>query len=514
MSEQKSTSSRQNIIIAVLAVLLVVFVGVLIGLVVGGGTEPDPTVVVAPPSTTTTAPPPTTTTTPAPTTTTTTAEEPPAVEEVVFDVIEDTVVDSGDPQQNFGTSQVLEIEREGDDNRWALVRFEVSGLPEDRPVLSATLRLFQLGPSDDPGLVSLVAGPWTEGETSWSTAPPLGSPVAPLPGGAEGVMVEVDVSSVVTGDGVYDFYLTTTSEDGLDYASRESTFGGPTLVLVLGEPGAVGEAPPTATVLVGAGDIGSCANQGDEATAAMVEEIVAGAREAVVFTAGDHAYPNGSAQIFARCYDASWGAFKDITRPTPGFRDYRTPGAAGYFDYFGENAGEPGRGYYSYDLGGWHIIVLNSNCSEVGGCGEGSPQMEWLRQDLATRSTACTLAYWQQPVFSSAATPRDQAMLPAFQALYEAGVEVVINGYDHFYERFAPQDPTGDRDADDGIRQFIVGTGGRSLDPFGPPAPNSEVRFNQAYGVLALTLFPGGYEWEYVSEPGSGFTDLGAGVCH
>ena len=512
MSEQRSTSSRQNIAIAVLAVLLVVFAGVLIGLVAGGGSEPEPTLVVAPTSTTTI--PPSTTTAPRPTTTTTAAEDPPPVEELVFEAVEDTVIDSDDPQQILGTSQVLEVEREGEDSRWALVRFEVSGLPEGRPVLSATLRLFQLGPSDDPGLVSLVAGPWSENETSWATAPPLGDPVAPLPGGAEGVLVEVDVSPVVTGDGVYDFYLTTTSEDGLDYASRESTFGGPALVLVLGEPGAVGEAPPTATVLVGAGDIGTCASQGDEITAALIEEIVAGAREAVVFTVGDHAYPNGSAQVFARCYDDSWGAFKDITRPTPGAREYFTPGAVGYFEYFGENAGEPGRGYYSYDLGGWHIIVLNSNCSEVGGCGEGSPQMEWLRQDLATRSTACTLAYWQQPVFSSTVTPRDQEMLPIFQVLYEAGAEVVINGYDHFYERFAPQDPTGDRDTDDGIRQFIVGTGGRSLHPFGSPAPNSEVRFNQAYGVLALTLFPGGYEWEFVSEPGSGFTDLGTDVCH
>ena len=209
-------------------------------------------------------------------------------------------------------------------------------------------------------------------------------------------------------------------------------------------------------VLVGAGDIGSCRSEGDEATADLIAGI-----EGTVATFGDNAYPRGTAADFARCYDPSWGPFKDRTKPSPGNHEYETAGASGYFDYFGSAAGEPGKGYYAYDLGSWRVISLNSNCSSlVGGCGPGSPQEQWLKAELAAHSNACTLAYWHHPRFSSGVHGDESFVAPFWDDLYQAGAEVVLNGHEHVYERFAPQNPSGQTDSAQGIRQFIVGTGG------------------------------------------------------
>lgn len=271
---------------------------------------------------------------------------------------------------------------------------------------------------------------------------------------------------------------------------------------------------PTATgapdlVLVGAGDIASCNSTGDEATAALLDEI-----SGTVFTIGDNVYPSGTAAQFADCYDPSWGRHKARTRPSPGNHDYETSGAAGYFDYFGALAGDPAKGYYSYDLGEWHIIALNSNCSAVGGCGAGSPQEQWLRADLAAHPRACTLAYWHHPRFSSGRHGSNTAFQAFWQALYEYGADVVLNGHDHDYERFAPQNPSGVADPQHGIRQFVAGMGGRSHYLFeGSPIANSEVRNDDTFGVLKLTLHPTSYTWEFVPEAGKTFTDSGSEPC-
>lgn len=266
---------------------------------------------------------------------------------------------------------------------------------------------------------------------------------------------------------------------------------------------------PAVQVLVGAGDIASCASTGDESTAALLDAI-----PGTVFTTGDNVYNHGTPVEFARCYEPSWGRHRARTRPAPGNHDYGTPHAAGYFAYFGEAAGAPNKGYYSYNLGSWHIVVLNSNCGAVGGCGPGSPQERWLRADLAAHPAACTLAYWHHPRFSSGPHGGTMAVQAFWQALYEAGAELVLNGHDHLYERFAPQDPDGRRDEERGIRQFTVGTGGASLYAVGRPAPNSEVVNTTTYGVLKLTLYPDRYEWEFVPVPGGRFTDSGSGTCH
>jgi hypothetical protein len=265
-------------------------------------------------------------------------------------------------------------------------------------------------------------------------------------------------------------------------------------------------------VLVGAGDIASCdALAGAEATAKLIEKI-----PGTVFAVGDLAYPDGSDEQFANCYGPTWGRFKERTRPAPGNHEYHKTGASGYARYFGEVAGAPDKAYYSYELGTWHIVVLNSECVDAGGCEANSPQGLWLKQDLAHHATTCTLAYFHKPLFSSGAKHgNDPEVKPLWELLYHAGADVIINGHDHDYERFAPQDPEGHLDAKHGIREFVVGSGGKnSHRVMGVTQPNSEVRNADTFGVLKLTLHATGYDWEFVPEAGKTFTDTGSGECH
>jgi hypothetical protein len=278
--------------------------------------------------------------------------------------------------------------------------------------------------------------------------------------------------------------------------------------LGMGMPIAAVEDP----VLVGAGDIAECGQAGAEQTAMLLDAI-----EGTVFTTGDNAYPDGSAADYANCYGPTWGRHKAGTRPAIGNHDYHTPGAPAYFDYFGAAAGEPGKGYYSYDLGAWHIVVLNSNCGDIDGCHAGSPQEQWLRADLAAHPATCTLAYFHHPRFSSGPDHRPNIrnntdVQPFWQALYEAGADVVLAGHAHLYERFAPQEPDGKANPN-GLRQFVVGTGGGGLYDFGSTVANSEVRYNASYGVLKVTLHPNSYDWQFVPVAGNTFSDTGSAAC-
>jgi len=272
---------------------------------------------------------------------------------------------------------------------------------------------------------------------------------------------------------------------------------------------------PDTFTLVGAGDIVGCSDlSGAQATAKLIDAI-----PGTVFAAGDLAYQRGTYEEFVKCYGPTWGRFKARTRPTPGNHEYDGATATGYFRYWGGRAGDPGKGYYSYDLGSWHIVVLNTNCGSIqlGGCAEGSPEEAWLKQDLATHPNVCTLAYGHHALFSSGLFPKhaEHPELHAFwQDLYDAHAEIVLAGHEHSYERFAPQNPEGNPDPDHGIREFVVGTGGRSHTPLGYAKPNSEVRDDKTYGVLKLTLFPGKYRWEFIPIPGKTFRDSGEGICH
>jgi acid phosphatase type 7 len=268
--------------------------------------------------------------------------------------------------------------------------------------------------------------------------------------------------------------------------------------------------PPSGKVIVAVGDIASCSSTDDEATA----NLVGGIKGSTVLTLGDEAYPEGTTEEFDKCYKPTWGRFEDRTKPVPGNHEYNTKEAKGYFNYFGKVAGEPDKGYYSYDLDGWHIVALNSNCEEVG-CGASSPQVRWLEADLAKDAKSCTLAYFHYPLFSSGEyRPGIHEVKPLWEALYAADADVVLNGHDHNYQRFAPQDPNGKADPKRGIREFVVGTGGRSLYPIGEPIANSEVDNDETYGVLTLAPHPDDYEWRFLPVEGETFTDSGSARCH
>lgn len=243
-------------------------------------------------------------------------------------------------------------------------------------------------------------------------------------------------------------------------------------------------------------------------------DLLLGMELAGVLALGDNQYEDGALPKFRRSYDPSWGRLKSLTRPAVGNHEYGQPSASGHFSYFGPAAGDPGKGYYSYDVGTWHLIALNSNCSRVGGCRTGSPQELWLKADLAAHPAACTLAYWHHPRFSSGLHGSDPAYDDFWRDLYDAGADVVLVGHDHDYERFAPQDPRGAADPVRGIREFVVGTGGKTHYWFRSPQPNSEVRNWDAFGVLVLTLRSLGYDWRFVPEPGRSFSDSGRGFCH
>jgi len=275
----------------------------------------------------------------------------------------------------------------------------------------------------------------------------------------------------------------------------------------------VGQTTTTVT-LVGAGDIASCNYDRDEATAKVVANV-----SGTVFTLGDNVYPTGTATQFQNCYHPTWGAHKTRTKPSTGNHDYYTENASAYFAYFGARAGDPTKGYYTYKRGSWRIIVLNSNCFEVGGCGRLSPQGTWLRKTLTNYPAKCTLAYFHHALFAStgAASPE---VRPFWNLLQNHNADVILSGHAHYYERFAPQLPDGTRDSS-GIREFVVGTGGAPPEnPMtSPRAANSVVDSEKspgvtAYGVLRLRLSAGSYTWKFLPVAGESFTDSGTGECH
>jgi calcineurin-like phosphoesterase family protein len=281
--------------------------------------------------------------------------------------------------------------------------------------------------------------------------------------------------------------------------------------------------PATTQVIAAAGDIacdpGSPSFQHLEGAAdachmRATANLLTKVDPVVVLTLGDNQYENGTLAKYRRSYDPTWGRLKDRTRPAPGNHEYRTPGAAGYFDYFGAAAGSRSAGWYSFDVGAWHLIALNSECANVGGCGKGSRQERWLRADLAAHPSACTLAYWHKPRFSSGLHGDDPTYTAFWRALYAARADVVLVGHDHDYERFAPQRPDGALDPARGIREFVVGTGGKTHYGFRTIRRNSQVRNTGTFGVLRLALRPGSYDWRFLPEPGKHFTDAGHASCH
>jgi alkaline phosphatase len=285
------------------------------------------------------------------------------------------------------------------------------------------------------------------------------------------------------------------------------------LIALVTQAGAAATRPKPAATLLAAGDIADCSSEGAQLTATLVESL-----PGTVAALGDTAYPSGSASDFANCYDPTWGRFKNRTRPALGNHEYVTGNADAYFAYFGRKAAPPG-GYYSYELGSWHVVVVNSNCDQIGGCGTESAQMRWLRADLAHHPTRCTVAYWHHPRFSSgphAVTDPDPeiAMQPIWATLAKAGAEIVLNGHEHLYQRFAPLKASGRIDLAHGMREFIVGTGGGPSYPTVKITVGSKKVVTYRWGVLRLELANNGYRWAFLAAPGGAALDSGSGSCH
>jgi len=417
-----------------------------------------------------------------------------------FTATADTYVQDTTPTTNYGTGTQLLVDGSPVDRTF--LKFTTTGLVD--PVTSAVLRIH----TDDVQSASSPAGgtlqavgdtTWSETAMTWNNQPTLGTVLGSLGSVARNTWYELNVTSTITGDGTFSFALSSTNKNNAIYDSRETGATAAQLVVTTG----VQTGDP---VFVGAGDIADCGNTGDSATAALLDGIAGD-----VYTLGDNVYPNGTATEFSNCYDPTWGRHKARTHPAPGNHDYNTSGATGYFGYFGALAGPSGVGYYSYDIGSWHLISLNSEVAH----GVGSTQEQWLRADLAASTKPCTVAYWHKPRFTSGATHApDTTMTPLWQALYDFNADLVLSGHNHQYERFAPQDPNGNLDTARGLREFVAGTGGESHYSFAATQPNSEVRNGDTFGVLKLTLHANSYDWQFVPEAGKTFTDSGTTSCH
>lgn len=439
----------------------------------------------------------------------------------------DAQINSASPNRNDGAAAKMAVcgagaptcSVDGAAEKRALVRFAVAGL--SGAVTKATLRYYATTTPVPALNVKLVTDDtWTESGVTWNTGSALPTAGAGFtsPSGSVRQYYEVDVSPAVTGDGTYSFVITNPTSTTLRLATRESTspVAPPQLVVTTATPG-VGD-----PVIVAAGDISTRTRTGGNR---LTSDLVLALDPDAVLTLGDNQYPDGALADFQTFYEPTWGRFRGRTHPAPGHHDYYAdPSAAGYYTYFRPAASpsEPDctancRGYYSFDLGEWHLVALNTNHDDCAylPCGPTSAQVNWLESDLAATTKSCVLAYFADPRWSSGTKHGSNPLFGAiWDALYEAGADVVLNGHEHHYERFAKQNPSGAADPD-GIRQFVVGTGGNGqLYPFGPPVANSEVRNNTSRGVLQLTLHPTGYDWEFKAIPGNTLTDSGSNACN
>ncbi len=520
----------------------------------------------------------------------------------------DAKVEEANPSANAGTSTALRVDGGSDPDVQTYLRFSVTGV--SGTLQSAKLRLWATSPTANGPSVFTTSDTWSETGITWSNKPALsGSGVGKVANIATSTWAEFDVTSLVSGNGTYDFVLAGTSTDGVDFQSREST-NDPQLVITTGTTGTDTQAPSAPTGLTatassstrvdlswsastdnvgvtnylvyrgtsllatigatttyadtsvaastsysytvkardGAGNLSAASNTatvttpstGSTAVIAVVGDIACASNDpnynggrgtanacrqkytsdlvvnkgyAAVLPIGDLQYDSGSLSEFQKVYDPTWGRVKSLSHPAVGNHEYGQSGASGYFSYFGSAAGPTGKGYYSFNVGSWHLIAINSNCAKVS-CSQNSTQESWLRADLAAHPSLCTLVYDHHARWSSGHDGDNTFMQPIWQDLYNANVEMLLSGHSHDYERFAPQNATGGLDNTRGVRQFVVGTGGAFFTGFGSPHANSQVRQNATFGILQLTLRSTGYDWRFVPEAGKTFSDSGSNACH
>ena len=404
----------------------------------------------------------------------------------------------------------------------AYLRFRVRGVAG--PIRRATLRLYA---TQVRGHGLRVAGVrshrWSERGITFANAPSPRGPAVDAQVVGRG-WISLDVSRFVHRAGTVDLVLSYAAPPGkISFGSRESRGRAPRLVVttrlssgpVIAAAGNIACDPTAPEFNGGNGTATDCHQK-------ATSDLLGQTSLAAILTLGDAQYGCGGYSAYQQAFGPAWGRFLPLIHPTPGNHDYTTTGGSGcdptgrgggYFGYFGAAAGQFGRSYYSFDIGKWHLVSLDSQCSLVGGCGPGSPEETWLRGDLAAHPAKCTLAYWHYPVFSSGMEGSRPDAATFWDDLDKAGADVVLNAHEHDYERFAPQHRNGVASAK-GIREFIVGTGGRMLHAFGTVRANSQVRNNGSWGVLELTLHPASYDWRFVPVTGGAFTDSGSTRCH
>ena len=438
-------------------------------------------------------------------TATATATEPPASgASLTFIAEADARVKQSSPDKNYGTAATLQVDKSPDLE--SFIRFTVTGV--SGPVQSAQVRLYATDNDTSNGpVIYATDSSWNEKEITWNNRP---APTSEALDNKEGIntdtWVEYDVTSLVAGDGLYSFVLAGDSTNAVSFSSRQGVQPPQLVVTFSGTvaPTAAQTITPTvpegSVTVFAAGDISSCENDNDELTAQLLDNV-----PGTVLALGDNAYDDGTLSQYTNCFDPTWGRYKDRIKPVPGNHEYHTSGSSGYFQYFNNIPS-----FYSYDLGSWRIYALNSEID----VSASSEQVKWLQADLAANPRQCVLAYWHKPRWSSGKNHGGaEAYQTLWQIFYEAGTELVLNGHEHNYERFAPMNATGQADPL-GLREFVVGTGGKSHYEFGTTVANSEVRDNTSFGALKLTLRPTGYDWQFIPAAGSTFTDSGSAECH
>ena len=434
--------------------------------------------------------------------------------------VADALVTAAAPRANFGRARTIAVDRRPLVRAYLRFRVRAPG----GPIRQATLRLYATQVRGHGLRVAAVRSHrWSERRITFANAPRLRGNAVQVNVSGKG-WISVDISRLVRRPGTVDLALAFAAPPGkISFGSREVRRRSPRLIVTNG----VSKDP----VIAAAGNIACDPTwpefNGGNGTATdchqrATSDLLGQTNLAAVLTLGDAQYGCGGYSAYQQAFGPSWGRFLPLIHPTPGNHDYVTTGgsgcdptgrAAGYFGYFGGAAGQFGRSYYSFDVGKWHIISLDSQCSAVGGCGPGSPEESWLRADLAAHPAKCTLAYWHYPLFSSGSEGSRPDAATFWQDLDNAGAEVVLSAHEHDYERFAPQHRNGAASAR-GIREFIVGTGGRMRHQFGTIRANSQVRDNTTWGVLELTLHPSSYDWRFVPAAGGAFTDFGSTACH
>lgn len=478
---------------------------------------------------------------------------------VTFTPVADSYVDASSPSTNYGTSN--QVRMDGSPVVRTFLRFNVNGL--SGMVTQATLRIYANSAQSTGYNVGLVTdNSWGETTINNTNAPSIGSAVGSSGKITAGSWISVNVTSLVSTNGNISFGAWTTNSTAVSFSSRTDanppqlvvTYGGgvtptptptgtptPTSIITptpspIIMPTLTPTSTPTPTVIptftptptppgsdptvMAAGDIicDSLTTTSSGCQQMAASQVAVNQNPSAVLILGDLCH-TPSANCFNNYYAPSWGRLFSISHPTTGNHEYLVAGAVYYFDYWNGvgnangPAGNRSQGYYSFDIGTWHVIALNSQCSQAGGCNNGSAQYTWLTQDLQSHSNKCTLVYYHIPVFSSGGRANNN-MKQIYTLLYNNNVDVVLDGHDHIYERFAPQNPSGQLDTARGIREFIVGTGGANHTSIATVQPNSEVRNTDTFGALKLTLHSNSYDWQFMPVVGKTFTDTGTTLCH